>query len=279
MNRASTASSNNWETASLGIAAKPTRRRCFVRTSHTANKGLKHAEKPCMRFPYACIFFRAAPTHHGTVMGVVANVSLRGFEDGRFLWTRRHSLWVMLVPPLKKNVPFVQLESGQYLDRPAVVGSYTADPGRINSEVKAKQKTPCVTRWAAPGPQKRDNAFNDMGVEWKQLYIFWKPWAQWRASTGCADRTKRILLWRKLRALLLGEAAESERWRLDRLMWRKRRTLRRLAYALHLQEACQAKRSPVSATKSSHLNWLRVFGRESLTESNRKFFANIFQNP
>ena len=84
-----------------------------------------------------------------------------------------------------------------------------------------------MTRWAALDLEKWQKAVDEMGAEWKHPLQF--PEAL--GAVAGEHRTRRQKEvdppLEELRALLLGETAESERWRLNHLIWRRRRTLRR----------------------------------------------------
>ena len=67
-------------------------------------------------------------------------------------------------------------------------------------------------------------------------------------------------------------ASDRERQLLNRLMWQRRRALRRRHLAVRLRDACEAKRSLVQEGKSSHFKWQRVFGHGSPAV----FYADIF---
>ena len=126
-------------------------------------------------------------------------------------------------------------------DLSALVGTYKVDPGRVNSEVKAKKKkTPCVR--------------SEKKVDEMRSWV--DPACTISGSPGhsggpAQNAPTDVLPWRSF-AHDFGGTVDSECQRLNRFIWRRRRTLRRQEHGLHLQEACQAKRSPVSANKSSH---------------------------
>ena len=214
---------------------------------------------------------------------LIANVSLNGFEDGRFVGdatvplTKARSCadaeragalyefmlkWITCCP--QRNRRFSSLVCGS--DHLAVVGTYqTVRNGGVFGTGK-KKRIPCALRWTANDPvawEKAVGGSGEFGADWRDPLAF----LSFLARTADAHKTR--------------QKCEKDQVICDltTLLWRRRRAFARQRQVVFLREACEAKRSPVQRKRGNHFNWLRVFGQEppSSELSTQTFLRSLFR--
>ena len=169
-------------------------------------------------------------------------------------------------------------------DHLVVVGTYQTVRNAGVFGTSKKKRIPCALRWTASDPVAWERAVGgsgEFGADWRDPLAF----LGFLARTADAHKTRRKCVEDQviceLEAQLQCATTAVERRRCNRLLWRRRRALARQRREVFLQEACEAKRSPVQRKRGNHFNWLRVFGqnlrRRPSGVSALKFLRSLFR--
>ena len=94
-------------------------------------------------------------------------------------------------------------------------------------------------------------------------------------KTDTFKDTKTVLV----QTLKESDKNDKDRPRLCRAIWRRKHARRRHVDRQKKLECCEEGRAPLAKTKSKHINWSRVFGKEEVPKALSDFYSAVFEFP